>query len=105
RFATIGGVFHIHRAERADGLVASLGAVVSSPPLADPMAAEVIAVPTRGVERWLTHRPAPKALRRRQRPRPIMGRPRPLTCGLRYDRPGRPCLRSGVDTGMRCIGR
>jgi exodeoxyribonuclease V gamma subunit len=48
-------VFHVHRGERADGLVASLGALVSSP-LADPMEAEVIAVPTRGVERWLTQR-------------------------------------------------
>jgi exodeoxyribonuclease V gamma subunit len=48
-------MFHIHRAERADGLVASLGTVVSSP-LEDPMQAEVIAVPTRGVERWLTQR-------------------------------------------------
>jgi len=47
-FATIGAVFHIHRAERADGLVASLGSVVSAP-LDDPMQAEVIAVPTRGV--------------------------------------------------------
>jgi exodeoxyribonuclease V gamma subunit len=48
-------MFHIHRAERADGLVASLGTVVSSP-LEDPMQAEVIAVPTRGVERWLAQR-------------------------------------------------
>src|SRR3954451_8507354 len=49
------GVFHIHRAERADGLVESLGAVVSSP-LPDPLQTEVVAVPTRGVERWLTQR-------------------------------------------------
>ena len=55
RFATIGGVFHIHRAERADGLVAALGAVISAP-LDDPLQAEVVAVPTRGVERWLTQR-------------------------------------------------
>ena len=48
-------MFHIHRAERADGLVVALGAVVRSP-LDDPMQAEVIAVPTRGVERWLTQR-------------------------------------------------
>jgi exodeoxyribonuclease V gamma subunit len=44
-----------HRAERADGLVDTLGNVVSSP-LTDPFQAEVIAVPTRGVERWLTQR-------------------------------------------------
>jgi exodeoxyribonuclease V gamma subunit len=48
-------MFHIHRAERADGLVDTLGNVVSSP-LTDPFRAEVIAVPTRGVERWLTQR-------------------------------------------------
>src|SRR5215208_2329694 len=48
-------MLHIHRAERADGLVAELGDVISSP-LDDPMQAEVIAVPTRGVERWLTQR-------------------------------------------------
>jgi exodeoxyribonuclease V gamma subunit len=48
-------VFYIHRAERADGLVSVLGAVVRSP-LDDPMQAEVVAVPTRGVERWLTQR-------------------------------------------------
>jgi exodeoxyribonuclease V gamma subunit len=48
-------VFYVHRAERADGLVSALGAVVRSP-LDDPMQAEVVAVPTRGVERWLTQR-------------------------------------------------
>ncbi|MEW6477007.1 MAG: exodeoxyribonuclease V subunit gamma [Actinomycetota bacterium] len=48
-------MLHIHRAERADALVAALGRVVVEP-LDDPMAAEVVAVPTRGVERWLTQR-------------------------------------------------
>ncbi len=48
-------MLHIHRAERADALVAALGAVVVDP-LDDPMAPEVVAVPTRGVERWLTQR-------------------------------------------------
>jgi exodeoxyribonuclease V gamma subunit len=48
-------MFHVHRAERADGLVASLGEVISSP-LTDPLQAEVVAVPTRGVERWLIQR-------------------------------------------------
>ena len=48
-------MLHIHRAERADGLVDALAAVVSSP-LDDPMQAEVVAVPTRGMERWLTQR-------------------------------------------------
>jgi exodeoxyribonuclease V gamma subunit len=42
----------IHRAERADGLVAALGGLLETP-LDDPMAAEVVSVPTRGIERWL----------------------------------------------------
>jgi exodeoxyribonuclease V gamma subunit len=46
-------VLHLHRAERADGLVAALGALLVDP-LPDPFAPEVIAVPTRGMERWLT---------------------------------------------------
>lgn len=48
-------MLHINRAERADALVAALGAVVVEP-LDDPMAAEIVAVPTRGVERWLAQR-------------------------------------------------
>jgi exodeoxyribonuclease V gamma subunit len=45
-------VLHIHRAERADGLVEALGGMLSEPP-EDPFAREVVSVPTRGVERWL----------------------------------------------------
>ena len=45
----------IHRAERADRLVEALASELVRPP-ADPFAAEVVAVPTRGVERWLTQR-------------------------------------------------
>ncbi|HVE45390.1 MAG TPA: exodeoxyribonuclease V subunit gamma [Acidimicrobiales bacterium] len=48
-------MLHIHRAERADGLVEGLAGLLSEP-LADPMETEVVAVPTRGVERWLTQR-------------------------------------------------
>jgi exodeoxyribonuclease V gamma subunit len=48
-------VLHIHRAERADALVDALGALLAAPP-GDPFAREVVAVPTRGVERWLTQR-------------------------------------------------
>jgi exodeoxyribonuclease V gamma subunit len=48
-------VLHIHRAERADGLVEALAALLGDP-LADPFASEVVAVPTRGMERWLTQR-------------------------------------------------
>ncbi|MDQ6910329.1 MAG: exodeoxyribonuclease V subunit gamma, partial [Actinomycetota bacterium] len=45
-------MLHIHRAERADGLIAALAAVVGAP-LDDPFATEIVAVPTRGVERWV----------------------------------------------------
>lgn len=48
-------MLQIHRAERADGLVAALGAVLAVPP-DDPFAPEVVAVATRGIERWLTQR-------------------------------------------------
>src|SRR4051794_5592691 len=48
-------MLHIHRAERADGLVDALGALLADP-LSDPFAREVVAVPTRGMERWLTQR-------------------------------------------------
>jgi exodeoxyribonuclease V gamma subunit len=48
-------VLHVHRAERADGLVDALRALLAdSPP--DPFAPEVVAVPTRGMERWLAQR-------------------------------------------------
>src|SRR4051794_5542314 len=48
-------MLHIHRADRADGLVDALRALLVDP-LPDPFAPEVIAVPTRGMERWLTQR-------------------------------------------------
>jgi len=48
-------VLHLHRAERADALVAELGAVLADP-LEDALQAEIVSVPTRGVERWLSQR-------------------------------------------------
>jgi exodeoxyribonuclease V gamma subunit len=48
-------VLHLHRAERADRLVDGLAAVLGGA-VGDPMEPEVIAVPTRGVERWLAQR-------------------------------------------------
>ncbi|MCO7219241.1 exodeoxyribonuclease V subunit gamma [Klenkia sp. PcliD-1-E] len=45
-------MLHLHRAERTSGLVDALGALLSTP-LADPFAEEVVAVPAKGVERWL----------------------------------------------------
>ena len=48
-------VLHIHRSDRADGLVEALAALLGKPP-DDPFAREIVAVPTRGMERWLTQR-------------------------------------------------
>jgi exodeoxyribonuclease V gamma subunit len=48
-------VLYLHRSERSDHLVDALGDLLLEP-LADPMAREVVAVPTRGVERWLSQR-------------------------------------------------
>jgi exodeoxyribonuclease V gamma subunit len=47
--------FHVHRAARTDLLADSLGALLRTP-LADPFAEELVLVPARGVERWLSQR-------------------------------------------------
>lgn len=47
--------FHLHRADRTDLLVDGLGALLAEPP-ADPFAEELVLVPARGVERWLSQR-------------------------------------------------
>jgi exodeoxyribonuclease V gamma subunit len=46
-------VLFVHRSERADLLVSMLAELLRVP-ARDPMAQEVVAVPTRGIERWLT---------------------------------------------------
>ncbi|MGN0064828.1 MAG: exodeoxyribonuclease V subunit gamma [Nocardioides sp.] len=46
---------HLHTGERTDLLADALGDLLSTP-LADPFAREVVVVPARGVERWLTQR-------------------------------------------------
>ena len=48
-------VLRVHRAERADRLAEALAGILVEP-LDDPFTAEVVAVPTRGVERWLGQR-------------------------------------------------
>ncbi|MFD1505796.1 exodeoxyribonuclease V subunit gamma [Georgenia yuyongxinii] len=48
-------MLHLHRSERADALVPPLAAVLADPP-DDPFTPDVVAVPTRGVERWLAQR-------------------------------------------------
>ncbi|MFI1917649.1 exodeoxyribonuclease V subunit gamma [Nocardia sp. NPDC020380] len=46
---------HIHRAERADTLAAALAELLADP-LGDPFTPEVVAVPAKGIERWLNQR-------------------------------------------------
>jgi exodeoxyribonuclease V gamma subunit len=46
---------HVHRAERTDLLADGLGALLADPP-EDPFAEELVLVPARGVERWLSQR-------------------------------------------------
>ena len=46
---------HLHRAERTDLLADGLGRLLSAP-LPDPFAEELIIVPAKGVERWLSQR-------------------------------------------------
>jgi exodeoxyribonuclease V gamma subunit len=48
-------VLHLHRAERADALAAALAGVLAAPPH-DAFATDRVAVPTRGLERWLSQR-------------------------------------------------
>jgi len=48
-------MLHVHRAERADRLADGLAETLLAP-LEDPFAPDVVAVPTRGIERWLTQR-------------------------------------------------
>ena len=48
-------MLHVHRSDRADGLIEALRALLADAP-PDPFAPELIAVPTRGMERWLTQR-------------------------------------------------
>ncbi|WP_088288807.1 exodeoxyribonuclease V subunit gamma [Kineosporia sp. A_224] len=48
-------MLHVHRSERADSLVGPLAEVLAAPP-GDPFAPELVAVPTKGVERWLAQR-------------------------------------------------
>ncbi|MGH3613686.1 MAG: exodeoxyribonuclease V subunit gamma, partial [Pseudonocardia sp.] len=48
-------MLHVHRAERADALADALAEVLLHP-LDDPFTAEVVAVPAKGVERWLAQR-------------------------------------------------
>ncbi|NNG35048.1 exodeoxyribonuclease V subunit gamma [Nakamurella aerolata] len=46
---------YLHRAQRSDALVRALGELLADP-LPDPMVTEIVAVPARGIERWLAQR-------------------------------------------------
>ncbi len=46
-------VLHVHRSSRADGLLSALAATLAVP-LPDPFTPEVVCVPTRGIERWIS---------------------------------------------------
>ena len=46
---------HLHRSVRADALADGLGRLLSTP-LPDPFASELVVVPARGMERWLSQR-------------------------------------------------
>lgn len=48
-------MLHLHRAERTARLADGLAEVLTTP-LADPFAEEIVAVPAKGVERWLAQR-------------------------------------------------
>ena len=48
-------MFVVHRAAHGTALAAGLAEVLRRPP-ADPFADEVVAVPAKGVERWLAQR-------------------------------------------------
>ena len=48
-------MLHVHRSERADRLADGLAETLKDP-LNDPFAPDVVAVPTRGIERWLIQR-------------------------------------------------
>jgi len=60
---------HVHRAERADRLAAALAELLATP-LDDVFAEEVVAVPARGVERWITQRLSHRLGRRPDRDGP-----------------------------------
>ena len=48
-------MLRVHRSDRTDALVSMLAELVSEP-LEDPMTPEVVSVPTKGIERWLSQR-------------------------------------------------
>jgi exodeoxyribonuclease V gamma subunit len=75
---------HVHRAERSDRLAAGLADLLARP-LDDVFAEEVVAVPARGVERWLTQRLSHRLGRRTDGPGD--GREDGVCAGVRFPSP------------------
>jgi len=69
----------VHRAERADRLAAALAELLADP-LPDVFAEEVVAVPARGIERWLAQQLAVRLGRR-------AGRADGICAGVRFPHP------------------
>ena len=101
----------VHRAERADTLAAALADVLARP-LVDPFAADVVAVPSRGIERWLSQQlstvlgATPGRVRRRLRERRAAvsrASRRSGAAGRHGDRRG--CRSVGPGTGGVAVGR
>ena len=104
----------VHRAERADRLVEALAAVLAEP-VEDPFAPEVVAVPSRGIERWLTQQlsnvlgatlgAGRRHLRQRRVPVPRPPRRHGTAVGDRHRPRGRPVAagpgRVAADAGHR----
>jgi exodeoxyribonuclease V gamma subunit len=86
----------LHRAERADALADALAEILLDPP-DDPFTSEVVAVHSRGVERWLGHRIAARL-------GAAAGRADGVCANLQFPFPGRLvgdalALATGVDRG------
>jgi exodeoxyribonuclease V gamma subunit len=82
---------HLHRAERADRLIISLGELLSVP-LPDPFQTEIVSVPTRGVERWLSQGLA-------QRLGAVPGRNDGVCVGVAFPSPRHLVARALADSG------
>jgi exodeoxyribonuclease V gamma subunit len=77
-------VLRVHRAERADHLVEALADLLADPP-EDPFTPDIVAVPTRGIERWLAHRLSARLGARADRPERADG----VCANVQFPFPGR----------------
>ena len=109
-------MLHVHRSDRADGLIDALRELLADPP-ADPFARRSSPCPTRGMERWLTQRlstalgicanvefPFPRRLIGRRGRGGVGDRARTRTRGCRSGSSGR-CWRSSTRLGRAVAAR